>query len=600
MKNVKMNINSSFKSIIEIREYMKNIISELSISSISKQNYTLYSRRCKNLKCDFEIQYALHKDGIFHLTKCRLNHCVDCKYDPNIKSNFSNKNLVEIVEKIFCSRIPDTKLIMDVLLTHGISISNERAKYIRNIARLLSTGKSGEILTKIIDKCEQIQQKGWEIKQYYEMGMLTAIKIIPPWSKSFLSVFSSPIMLDATFIDDNIKILILVGIDGENCTQILGVVISYTEDKSGYDYLLNEVKKNVGNKKITLISDMAKCIHSSAKSIFGDNVIHMYCAFHVWENYIRKINHFPSFEMKTNFYNMYRGEISIIDFLSSIANEKGFNSDDYVYFHDISDFLQVPESSGVFLRHNITTQRLECLNGIIKRYSTKLTMVFDSLIEHANLWYNNAINKIYEEHQILTDYAIQFIHNTCNDYICKCSKQDPDKYCSHEIDNLHCKCPILSYTGIPCPQVLIACISNKINPHNYVSHLWFIETQRKAFLSEVIYNENNNNCDIISGNDVISNNTCLIMYKTDYLFKHNINFNNELNNLISKYEYQTVIPSNNFFKQKSNSRRAKIDAKLKKLNNSSINCSKANMLIKFYINSTKKTDILHTHSKAHK
>lgn len=578
-----------FVTIQQIREYMKNNISAFSLSSVAKQNYTMYQRKCKNINCDFIIQYSYHQDGIYHLTKSCLKHCLNCQFDPNLKTNISNNEIIKIIQQIFCNRVPDIHLITDVLSTHGITVSKEKAKYLRNIVRLLTIGKSGEFLTKILDKCYSMQNSGWKTNQYFEMGMFTALRIIPPWTKNFLAVFSSPIMIDATFIDNNYKILILIGVDGENCTQILGAVITYSEDKFGYDLLLKKVKKYVGNIKITLISDMAKCIHSSAIDIFGENLNHIYCAFHVWENYTRKINHFPSHEMKISFFKMYRGELSIIDFLSSLANDFGEKSDNYKYFYNISDYLQIPESSGVFLRHNITTQRLEGLNAKIKQYSTEINMVFNSLIDHANFWYDNAIRKQYKENQILTDYAIQFIEDTCNDYINKCQNQDQDIYCSHVVENWHCKCPTLSYTGIPCPQVLLECFSKKINPSNFVSPLWHVETQKKAFKSDKLTINGNENKIILSNNDVIEDNACLIMYKTDYLFKHNTSFNKELNSLILKYENETVIPSISYLKKKTNDKKSRIILEHKNINKYH---KRAIQLLKTYINSTKASDIL--------
>ena len=103
-------------------------------------------------------------------------------------------------------------------------------------------------------------------------------------------------------------------IDGEHHTQLIGIVIRATEDSKGYQFLFQHVIRIIGDRKITIISDMAKCIKKACRMVFGNSCVLMYCFIHIKENYLKNNFFKPSIKLWNHFEDFCRSEILYDDF----------------------------------------------------------------------------------------------------------------------------------------------------------------------------------------------------------------------------------------------------------------------------------------------
>ena len=152
------------------------------------------------------------------------------------------------------------------------------------------------------------------------MGMVVTVGALVPWARDFLSIFPSPLVTDTTFFDNGYNISIIAGIDGENHTQILGLSVQTSENKDAYLHLFGHIREIIGPKSVTLISDMGISLKSAAEEVFGNDLNHLYCSFHVWRNFCTKCPTPPPLSLKKSFIHMYKGRIPVGDFLSLVEN----------------------------------------------------------------------------------------------------------------------------------------------------------------------------------------------------------------------------------------------------------------------------------------
>ena len=68
-------------------------------------------------------------------------------------------------------------------------------------------------------------------------GILSSIVLFPPWSENLIKYYHNPMIVDATFSNENLRFISAVIMDGEGNTQTVGLVIRGTEDSTGYSIL---------------------------------------------------------------------------------------------------------------------------------------------------------------------------------------------------------------------------------------------------------------------------------------------------------------------------------------------------------------------------
>lgn len=97
------------------------------------------------------------------------------------------------------------------------------------------------------------------------------------------------------------------------------------------------------------MSDMANFITAAAQKVFEEKCVHIFCEFHLWNNFLNTINRNPPDDLKTSLINVYHGALPIQDFLATLEFHFGADSAEFNYFNKYSDYIQANEASGVFI-----------------------------------------------------------------------------------------------------------------------------------------------------------------------------------------------------------------------------------------------------------
>ena len=117
------------------------------------------------------------------------------------------------------------------------------------------------------------------------------------------------LIVDATFSCENLRFISAVIIDGEWNTQVNGVVIRGTEDTKCYFLLFQFFSKIIGEKTITIMAIMAKCIRKAASECFQFHTF-VFCFYHFKQNFLKSIAFTPSEELWLLLQKYMQGEIS--------------------------------------------------------------------------------------------------------------------------------------------------------------------------------------------------------------------------------------------------------------------------------------------------
>ena len=100
-----------------------------------------------------------------------------------------------------------------------------------------------------------------------------------------------------------------------NLTHIIAEDAKTSENKGAYINLFQHLYNFIKPKRVTLIADLSPCIESAANEVFGDNLNHIYCSFHVWRILRNKFSDVPCHIYKS-FFRMYIDHITINDFFN--------------------------------------------------------------------------------------------------------------------------------------------------------------------------------------------------------------------------------------------------------------------------------------------
>lgn len=196
------------------------------------------------------------------------------------------------------------------MLTEEEFTTNE-AKYIRHLAKGMFFNTKKGTLGQLVEFAEKLKNDHkWELNYDFFEGTLASIILFPPWARNFIKCYPNPIIVDATFSEEDIRFTSCVGIDGELHTQIIGIVLRGTEDSKGYRYIFDMIKNEVPDDYITIIADMAPCIEIACRESFDEKYTLIYCMFHLKENFMKKFGFKPSTNLWECLKKLMKGKIS--------------------------------------------------------------------------------------------------------------------------------------------------------------------------------------------------------------------------------------------------------------------------------------------------
>ena len=186
----------------------------------SGPNY--YRLACTEKDCSFQIIYSLRttekKIGYYLLNSTCLTHKPDCPNSIACAQNTKSfRFLATQILPLFENKIPTLDDVRQCLkCSYKEDFTKEQIKYIRRLAKTLFFHKSSDIIPEITKFCENlVSVHQWKYHVEFFESMITAIVLFPPWVRDVLPYYHSPLIVDATFSNENLRFLTAAVIDGE-------------------------------------------------------------------------------------------------------------------------------------------------------------------------------------------------------------------------------------------------------------------------------------------------------------------------------------------------------------------------------------------------
>ena len=497
IEEIDSDLEAFFANNEEMKAYCTHIAGEKCIHYKIRNNGNYYRIFCNEPDCPFQITYSQRNSqkfqhGFYLISQSTcLDHKANCANSISSVDDTKNpKYISKQILPLFEDHIPSLCEIKSAIrcFNHN-DFSTSELKYIKKLAKMEFFHGATTPISQLVEFCQNLMTKhNWKFEMEFFEGMLTSLILFPPWAEQMLKFYHDPLIVDATFSTENLRFISGVIVDGEWNTQVIGLVIRGTEDTNGYKHLFNFVCKVIGNSHITIIADMAKCIRKAARECFP-KFSFVFCYFHLKQNFLKKIKFTPSEDLWISLQQFMKGEMSYelfqrkwIDEESMVDSEvKGFD-----YLSQIARFF-IPDQM-MHKRGIISSQRIESLNGKIKKYGNSAYEMLRQFVRIGTKWFEKGASISHPPECILTKYADAIL----NDIIQAEFRMTSFDECLHfKLNDDECACGFGHDLGIPCPFTIrsLRMKQSESDPINLslltekklISNDWLTSTYKKAF-----------------------------------------------------------------------------------------------------------------------
>lgn len=290
------------------------------------------------------------------------------------------------------------------------TFSNSELKYIKKLAKKQFFKGLTTTISQLIDYCKTlVSEHKWKFDMQFTDGILSSIVLFPPWSENLIKYYHNPMIVDATFSNENLRFISAVIMDGEGNTQTVGLVIRGTEDSTGYSILFQFISNIISDETITIIADMARCIKKAAnKSFKFFNFV--FCFFHFKQNFLKKFNFKPSEQLWLYFQQFMKGEISYEFFrIKWFEEESNVNLDLRGFDYLCKVAQNFSSNNSTKKRGIISSQRIEMLNNLMKKNGNSAFEMLRQFFLISTSWFEKSATISHPLDSILTNYAYDIL-----------------------------------------------------------------------------------------------------------------------------------------------------------------------------------------------
>ena len=248
----------------ELKVECQKYAGSLCIKPNFRNRRSSYTAFCEESQCTFQIQYNYRSSSAYptgyYLYKACLTHKQDC---PNAITNNDTTDphyIAKRISRLFRGRAPTIEEIRNAIQYFNNSeFSHNQLKYIKQLARLNYLQNVTDPIEQCIDFCKTLANiHGWTYDIKLEKGLIVAITLFPPWAESLIRNYHSPLIVDATFTQEDLRFIIATVVDGENTTRILSFQsqrkMQQKDIKTFWRNLKIRIRKMKSSTKLLIIS----------------------------------------------------------------------------------------------------------------------------------------------------------------------------------------------------------------------------------------------------------------------------------------------------------------------------------------------------------
>ena len=478
-------VPETFSTMDECRKHWRDNLSDVTLKWKKEANTeTRWCYKCSDETCSFRLLYVYRKKpepAVYCSKASILFHRSGCRQDPECGRRWLKpREIVVFLRSLFSDRIPDVGFLKNVLELQfpEQEFDMRSVEYIRRLGKEMMAGTKSETVQKIYEMVQKHENDGWRLENHYDSDVLVGFTMVAPWTARVFRAYSNPVITDATFTSDHLTILFTLVLDGENITQLLTVTVFHRETAAAYICLFTPLRElcSAGDE-LTIIGDETTKIDKMIRRLFSVKdltVTRKVCAKHKLDNIKKHI--ICDTELSEKFYATARGDETIDEFIADI--ETGAH-------RDVTNVIQTLRSSyptwgpGVGKRRGyISTQRVEMMNSLGKRFSTQAIFIIDRVVQFATKWHTASSMIAYPETQVYTNYAVTKLKETIKTLI-----DDPiSSSAAHTVKmDMTCSCSCLTDQELPCRALISKMLELGRDPKTLIGESWTVAKMREAY-----------------------------------------------------------------------------------------------------------------------
>jgi hypothetical protein len=521
-------------------------------SLIMKNQRDRYNFRCKNLDCTLNIIYGIRYENKQVSKFCLVEHSVfhhvaGCPYSPE-RFSFDPTEIAEEFADLFTDQLVSTRTLAQALKIKypDHTFMESDVIYIRRKI-LEKVTCHGANFKPLVEFHSILKSNGWSGDVDFEGQMLTTITFFPPWAPQIIAAYPSPIITDATFSSDELTLTVSSNIDGENHSQLTGIAVRLREDHVGYSSIFkfhNSILDSIHETTVTVMSDEGASVPPAIEESFTVTAIHVLCCFHLWETIKRMSSAAISKNLariKPHFFATAYGKFPFETFMNEVS-EAEHEADGPVHrklFNTKQKWCPSFFDPHTHRRLNITTQRAEMINNIMKSKAGDVLSALKRIVGISTQWFEKGQQIRYRSNQHLTNAAISELRQRLSllvgDELENLRSVHGDLT---QCENGNCGCNMLQDSGLPCPfQMSLTRQGDTV--WGTMSHpMWRIEVYQNAFrdLNQV------SNSSSLLGHTQDTGSSSPLPNQVFWLAEHNEVFHKELDDLIQAHAYDQFVP----------------------------------------------------------
>ena len=208
----------------EMKEKCLAVARTYCLKCATRECGNLFRVYCAESDCGFLIHYNFRygpkNPAGFYLNTKQSNdkHKIDC---PNTVSSVDNtrdpKVIAQRILPLFNKKHPSTLDIRNAIRCFNqVEFTDGQIKYIKKLAKAMALLEPKDTIQRLMIICEKLSHvHRWKVHVEYIENMISAIVLFPPWADNVLKYYHSPLIVDATWTDEDLRFTHAAVMDGD-------------------------------------------------------------------------------------------------------------------------------------------------------------------------------------------------------------------------------------------------------------------------------------------------------------------------------------------------------------------------------------------------